>query len=134
MLSAQKQLGVLVLHALQKASEAAAQAASKSGLFVNRTGRLQKSIDHKMLGKFRARTSAKAKHAAWVEHGNTFKTGAQYIYPKNGKFLKFHIDGRTVFARRVKASKPRPFMNEAARKTEPLFVRLCNEAIQRMFG
>lgn len=134
MRAGQKRLALLVVQALQRSAEKAAQTASKSGLFVNRTGRLQKSIGHKMTGKFRASTSASAKHAAWVEHGNTFRSGAKYIYPKNGKFLKFSIDGKTVFARRVKASKPRPFMAEAARKTEPLFERLCREAVDRMFG
>mgnify|MGYP000429174824 CR=1 FL=1 len=36
------------------------------------------------------------------------------VNDRTGKFLKFKIDGHTIFARRVKASRPRPFMADQA--------------------
>ena len=133
MMAARVTLARRVIQALRRTAEKAAQFASKSGLYRHRTGQLSKSIRPKLVNDTHAQAAATAKHAAWVENGNTFRTGAAFIYPKHSKFLKFSIDGSTIFARRVKASKPRPFMAEAARKTEPLFDRMCRSAVDRMF-
>jgi hypothetical protein len=134
MKGAKKALARFVIDALKVSSQRAAEYAINSGLFRHRTGALRKSIRPKMVSNFHAKTIAGAKHAAWVEHGNTFRTGAQWIYPKRGKFLKFTLDGTKFVVRRVRASKPRNYMAEAARKTEPLFERLCIDAVNRMFG
>ena len=51
-------------------------------------------------------------YALWVHEGNGEQ--GDYIYPKNGPRLVFEgPDGRLIFAKRVKVSKPNPFLRDA---------------------
>lgn len=52
---------------------------------------------------------ARAPHAKYVEHGR------KAITAKKGHFLRFEVSGRVVFARKVRAARPRPFMRPAGR-------------------
>lgn len=51
---------------------------------------------------------ARSPHAAYVEYGR------KAIVARSGRFLRFVVAGRVVFARRVKAARARPFMRPAA--------------------
>lgn len=56
--------------------------------------------------------AAEKYYAAWVHDGND--PGGGWIYPKRAKFLRFvEPGGGFVFARRVRASKPNPFLRDA---------------------
>lgn len=50
-------------------------------------------------------------YASWVEFGNG-PPGSK-IYPKKSSVLHFTVDGKEVFVKWVKASRPRPFMINA---------------------
>lgn len=56
--------------------------------------------------------SARARHALFVHEG----TRPHVIRPRRANALVFDIDGRTVFARRVRhpGTRPRPFLRRAA--------------------
>ena len=54
---------------------------------------------------------ANAKYASWVEFGNG-PEGSR-IYPTKSSVLHFTIDGKDIFVKWVKATKPRPFMANA---------------------
>lgn len=134
LVAAAKALRKSIFQAVSESARKAAEFARATTLFRDRNKQLRPSIRAKTLSPTRAQAIAGARHGAWVELGNTFRSGARYIYPKRAKFLRFEIDGQTIFARRVRASAPRPFMTEAGKKTEPLFDQLCRDAVDRMFG
>lgn len=52
---------------------------------------------------------ARAPHARWVEQGRG------PVNAKQSGFLRFVVAGRVVFAKRVRAARPRPFMAPASR-------------------
>lgn len=97
-------------NALDTALRETVAEAQKNHTFKSQTGRLEKAIRFRRSG-FVGTIKADTKYAAYVEYGND--PGGGYIYPKNGKFLRFRIAGRWVFARRVKAHGPMPFMAPA---------------------
>jgi hypothetical protein len=81
------------------------------------TGRLAASIRVKTFPGYEIESYVytKVKHALWV-HESVWRggRGPQYIYPKRGKFLKFQVKGKTVFARRVRSIWiPQPFLRRA---------------------
>lgn len=124
-------LGTLVMAALDRSTRQAADFAKASSLFKRRTWALHKSIEPKVGGKYFGSVSAGAKHARWVEYG----TKPHIIRAKRAKALRFEQNGTVRFAKWVKhpGTKPRPFMQRARDKAEPLFHRLCSEVIDRLF-
>ena len=134
--AAEKKLARDVIQAIKKSAETARDHAKATSLFKNRTGELRSKIKVRWAGSYHAQThTGDTKHAAWVEYGNGFRRpGQEYIYPKKAKFLRFEINGQTFFRRRVKHSKPRPYMAEAREHAVPVFERLCVEAVNTMFG
>ena len=91
---------------------ATARMAQSTRAFKDVTGDLRRSIKGTTgtLGGF---VTAGSSHAGYVEYGNAPRGGDGFIYPKSGKFLKFAIAGRTVFAKRVRATQARPYMQPA---------------------
>lgn len=125
---ARKRFSKAVANAVWKSARFAAEHARKTKSFKNRSGELRRSIKTVRVSEFEAFTDATAKHACWVERGNGFRTNAEYIYPKTKPVLVFKIDGRKIVASRVRTSKPRLFMQEAAQEAKPFFEGLCLDA------
>ena len=132
MKAASKQLAKLVYHAVSKAAEQGAAQARVSPLYKFRTGKLRSSIHTKSVSPTHSQAIAGAKHASWVENG----TKPHFIRPRRKKWLRFEQNGAIRFAKEVRhpGTAPRPFMQRARDKVEPLFTRLCREAVERMFG
>lgn len=59
---------------------------------------------------------AKKRYAQWVEYGNGPINGR--IFPKSKKALRFVVNGKTIFAKSVKASQPKPYMSKAVKFEE----------------
>jgi len=55
-------------------------------------------------------------YAYYLEYGNNQK--GDFIYPTNKKVLHFYANGTEVFAAKVKAHGPLPFMEEAGKFAE----------------
>lgn len=135
--AARKRLASLVLKAVRRAAELTRTHAKASKLFKDRTHKLRRSIQAPLVvggTNPAALVDVTSKHAAWIEYGNGFRTNADYIYPKKHPFLVFTVDGRKIVTRRVRTSKPRPFMAEARKSAEPVFQQMCVDAINNMFG
>lgn len=130
--AAQGKLDGFVTSTLERTSKAAATYAKLTTLFRHRTYALRSSIRHGVKSKFRAQTAATAKHASWLEEG----TRPHVIQARRKKSLRFVQNGAVRFTQRVHhpGTKPRPFMQQARDRAEPLFVRLCNEVTDRIFG
>lgn len=128
---AQENLRKHVFEAVRRTAELAAGYAKVNTIFKSRTGELRSSIRFRA-GQFGSDVQATAKHARWVEEG----TKPHIITPRRKKWLRFEQNGAIRFSQLVHhpGTKPRPFMSEAQKKVEPLFERLCHEAIERMFG
>lgn len=120
--------------ALKQSAQAAALFARVSRLYRSHTYGLQKSITGRLVGPDHAQTSATAKYATFVENGTR-----DHDIRKNkaaGKPLAFMWKGQLMFRQWVHhpGTKPRPFMQEARDKAEPLFDRLCREAVDKAFS
>lgn len=131
MKAASKRLETFVGVAVDRTAQAASTYAKLTTLFRHRTYSLRSSIEATRTGKFSARTSANAKHAAYMEYG----TVRHDIFPRRKKALRFVQNGAVQFRSRVShpGTKPRPFMQQARDRVEPLFDRLCREVADRIF-
>lgn len=82
------------------------------------TGNLRNSINQKPLTvtglKASTQVVADAEYSLFVHDGT-----APVIYPKKGKFLKFQIGDRTIYAKSVRGQKPRPFLTNALKNVAP---------------
>lgn len=97
----------IVLHIAEKVREVA----TRQGNVPFRTGDLRKSIVTHLVSDTSAVVGSNLPYARAVHDGRRAIT----IRPKNGKVLKFTIDGKTVYARQVrqKARRGRPFLLNA---------------------
>jgi hypothetical protein len=133
MREARKKLSKAVYAAVRRAAKLAADHARKTTLFKDNTGDLRRSIKPKYINNSHAQAVATSRHAEWVERGNGFRGNARYIYPKRSPFLIFKVGNRTIFAKKVRTTQPRPFMDEAGKFAEPAFIVMCQEAVSNMF-
>ncbi|MEM0382405.1 MAG: HK97 gp10 family phage protein [Nitrososphaerota archaeon] len=80
-----------------------------------KTGRLKSSIQTRCEGSIRYVVEATAPYAGYVEYGST----SHLIEPTKSRALRFSIDGRVIYARRVRhpGSAPRPYWRPAYRET-----------------
>lgn len=78
------------------------------------TGDLRKSIQVEHVGLGRATVGSNLNYARPVHDGRPAMT----IKPKKGKFLRFVIDGKEIFAKQV---------NQPARKGKPFLAEAINE-------
>ena len=131
MMLAAERLQTNTKSAVNRAAANGALYARVTRLYKNRTGALRGSIQNTTTGPYSARTAATAKHAAWIENG----TAAHEIKARRKLMLRFEQNGAVRFERRVfhPGTAPRPFMKEARDKVEPLFERLCIEAVRSQF-
>lgn len=134
MKDARKKLAKSIMIVVRRAAELAASHARNTTLFKDKTGELRRSIETHYIDKYHAQAQATARHAEWVERGNGFRTGAEFIYPKRAPFLVFEVDNRKILARRVRTTTPMPFMEQARKYVEPHFVQACRDAVSNMFG
>ncbi len=129
--NASAQLPLEAATALRRTAAAAATYAKLSRLYKSHTYGLRASIHSASLSPTHARVSANARYAGYVEEG----TRSHFIFPRRKKALRFTQNGAIRFARWVfhPGTKARPFMQEAAKKVEPLFERLCHAAVDSSF-
>lgn len=121
-----------VERALLLSAQGGAAYAKQFGNFKNRTEALRSSIRGELRGRYRARTIADAKHAFWIENGNK-PPNDDFIRPKKGKFLRFVVNGETVYAKKVRPLTPRKYMAQAREAAAPLFERLVQQATTDAF-
>jgi hypothetical protein len=97
-------------HALDSAMAAAEDDARGTALFKDRTGETRGSIHKRRGGGLSGVVSAHGA-AVFLENG----TRAHPITAKNGKMLRFMVNGSPRFARSVRhpGTRPRPFMGHA---------------------
>ena len=118
-----------VRSALEKTVDTAEAFAKSTTLFRVRTGGLSKGFHKFFVGMQEGRLTSTAEHSSFLEEG----TRPHIIRAKNVKVLRFVQNGAVRFAKFVRhpGTKPRPFMQQAADRTKPLFERLIGEAIQK---
>lgn len=97
-----------------------------------KSGELKSSISYQVNGN-ELEVDASAEHADFVEFGTGTKgeyPGKAYdIVPTNGKYLKFTINGRTIYTKKVRhpGIKAQPYLRPAAlNATEKLFPKLLD--------
>ena len=97
------------------------------------TGNLRSSIGSRFTdGGLTGIVEATAAHAAFVE----YNTRAHIIRAKNVKYLKFKMNGTTVFRKSVRhpGTTAQPFMRPALEEERPHFIREITEAATRAAG
>lgn len=114
---------------VQDATRAAYDKAKGTTLFKDRTGQLRASIESFDTGAFSGKVQAGAPYAPFIENG----TRAHTIYPVNGPFLVFMVNGTRVFARKVNhpGTAKRPFMAQAKEAGSRVFVLATNDRMRR---
>lgn len=105
------------------------QSASTSTLYKGTTLRKRIIIQDGSLAKT---ILADAPYAYWVENGNG-PPGSK-IYPKSAKALRFVIDGQVFFRKWVRASAPRPFMQEAHNLILSQANQVINSRFKELYG
>jgi hypothetical protein len=113
---AEQQFIPTINEALDEIAEIAQQKAKSTTLFGgSATGGLRGSINIHKNGSFSRMVLAEKDYAGYVEYGNNQK--GPYIYPIKAKALHFWINGREIFAKKVRSHGPLPFMNDAKEYT-----------------
>lgn len=110
----------------------------RPGSFKNRSGNLRRSISGRVDSAARGVVfvGSSAPYGVYVESGTT----PHMIYPTKRRFLAFEINGKVVFARKVKhpGSRPFPFMEPAFRETAPQIIdeyaKLGTVIVNRLAG
>lgn len=96
----------------------------------HRTYELRDSIDGQVLSSDASGATgelrATAEHASYVRDG----TPPHEITPRRGRFLRFEVGGKTVFATKVNhpGTKPNDFWKRAAEKAEDVLEREAQRA------
>lgn len=139
---AQRAYEQAALKALARTAELAAAYAKQSTLYRSHTYGLRNSITWRVFGGFggvptaggglSAQVKASAPYAKFVEDG----TQAHWIFPRRKKWLRFEQNGAIRFSKGVyhPGTAPRPFMQQARDRAEPLLERLLSEAFVRAFA
>ena len=113
---AHSQFAAKVEDALEDMAEVAQQHAKSTTLFGGRVnGGLRAAIRILSNGRFSRTVLADKDYAGYVEYGNNQK--GPYIYPVHAKALHFFMNGKEIFAKKVRAHGPIPFMEEAKQYT-----------------
>jgi hypothetical protein len=96
-----------------------------------RTGRLAESI-RIVQGSDYVRVSPTVPYATFVEHG----TRPHEILPRHAQALRFEIEGKTIFARRVwhPGFEPRFFMFHALQAAQPRIRELAMSIFKTLYG
>lgn len=115
------------------AKDGAAEARQRHA-FKNKTGKLEKSIHHVVIGwtsdtKYEAKIIAKEQYASFVEGG----TESHMIAGRRGGSLTFEWKGELVHFRYIMhpGTKPLPFMGLAYQKAERVIQREIELALER---
>lgn len=64
----------------------------------------------------------------------SFTKPPAYFYPKKGRFLRFSVGGRVVFARRVRGSRPYKLIGRAGESAEGEIRRVYEKEAGEVFG
>lgn len=115
---------------LDTLSEITKTNAKSSTLFKNRTGKLRSSIEITKAGLFKNIIGTKVSYAKYLEFGN--HQNGPWIYPKRAKALRFVIDGKVIFAKRVRSHGPLPFLGKAVQLAESFIPDLFHSDIQTL--
>lgn len=100
-----------------------------STLFRDRTGELRGTLTIIDTGAFSKRLVAPANHAKWVNDG----TQPHVILPVNGQFLRFVVNGRVIYAKKVNhpGTTKRQFMEHAGEAGGQAMKILFEEGAER---
>ncbi len=114
--------------ALDSALTLAQRYARASDKWKSRTGTLRNSIGRAKESQYAGIVVANAPYATYLENG----TRAHDILPRNGKFLRFRVNGATVFSRGVKhpGTKATHFMQDAVQYAAPFLRRDVETAVR----
>lgn len=95
------------------------------GSFKNQTGNLRRSIFREVQSAARGKIGVGEEYGFYVETGS----GPHTIVPRKKKLLRFRINGKWVFAKKVNhpGSKPYPFM-------QPAFENNIDKVVQEYAG
>lgn len=119
---------------VQELAEIGQHAAQTSQLFKGGTGdnSLRNNIKIIPSGSYTRTVLADKDYAYYVEYGNA--QSGPIIYPKRAKALRFVANGKTIFAKWVRASKPRPFMAAAELYTETKYQEVFANKYKEIIG
>lgn len=124
-------INVAIEDSLDEVAESIKTKAVNSTLFKG-TGQLRRSIKVINEGPHRRSVIADTPYAGFVEFGNN--QNGDFIYPKNGKVLTFQSGGGRVFATKIRAHGPIPFMTKAAEQTQEEALTIFSNHLSRVLG
>lgn len=114
--------------ALDRIAEAVQKHAKESKLYKGSALRSSIKISKARLSRT---VLADKEYAFWVEEGNNQK--GPYIYPRKAKVLRFVSNGSVVFAKRVRAHGPLPFMAQAVAAVAPQAESIVVDELTKVF-
>lgn len=114
-ISLQTNIEIAAHNTLLEAGQLGQEAARTTKLFKN-NGPLRDATNFHPIDKFSGFVLADKSYAHWLEDGND--PGGGFIYPTKSKFLHFFVNGEEIFAKKVRAHGPLPFMSDAETKVE----------------
>ncbi len=102
--------------------------ARNTTLFKN-NGALRDATNFHPVSQFSGFVLADKSYAQYLEYGNPY--AGFIIEPKVAKVLHFWIDGKEIFAKKVKAHGPLKFMEAAEKKVEEQIEHIWNNNFDR---
>ena len=127
-----QELPSVVNASLDTLARAGVTNAQSSTVFKNQTGKLRKGIQFRVNGTYKREVFADQPYAFYVEEGNNQK--GPRIYPKNGKALRFVINGQVLFRKWVRSHGPLRFMRPARDLVESLIPVILLGDIERLIA
>lgn len=77
----------------------------------NRTGRLSDSIEYRVVRK--AHTGCQITVGSRLHYAGYVENGRGWVYPKKAKALRFVINGKVIYAKKARPSKPVRYLAKA---------------------
>jgi hypothetical protein len=116
---------------LLEAGNLGQEAARNTNRFKN-NGPLRAATNFHETGEYTGFVLADKSYAIFLEDGNN--AGGAFIYPVHAKALHFKIDGKDIFAKKVRSHGPLPFMKDAQEKVENNIEEIFNKNFDKIFG
>jgi hypothetical protein len=124
-----KNITVAAENTIVKASELAIKEARATKLFKH-GAKFDEQIQYHSINSTSGEVVSGAPYSGWLEFGND--PGGGYIYPKTANKLRFFANGNIVFANRVRAHKPFPFFNNAAKVVSRSLTDIFNSEFRKL--
>lgn len=128
-------LDAAVRDALADTGRAGERSVKQTHWFKDQTGKLRRQTQFHLEGSNWGALVANTGYAAFIENGNRPSGLGKYIYPRKAHALRFTIGGTVIYARKVRAHGPLPFMKTAAdvmrHSARGIFAEHLNKVINR---